>query len=388
LSGDNKVTLITDAAGVAAWADAIARAPWIALDSESNSMFVYRERVCLLQLNVAGALVVVDPLALAPTIGAAGLSVLAPWKAGLERRDRPLYLHGGEYDVAVVERDFGIALGGVYDTQQAASLLGDAKTSYGTLVESCCGVVLKKAYATYDWATRPLDDGAFAYAVDDVVYLPAVAEVVRGRVAAAGIDDEVAIANAAVADKRWTQAFDVERFWRLRDAEHMDDRATAALRRLFAWRDGAGKQEDLPPGRFMNDEVLLWLARHRPTTRAALAGSRVKGRIVDVHGDGIVAAIVAAEGDPAPRRSRPERAPPEIHAREERLKAWRRNECERRTAAEGRAIPPALVLPPRALAHLATHGAAAFDGDVDAIPAFGASRRARYGDALRAVCAG
>src|SRR4051812_35311973 len=44
---------------------AIAAAPWVALDTEANSMFVYREQVCLLQLNVAGALYMVDTLAIA-----------------------------------------------------------------------------------------------------------------------------------------------------------------------------------------------------------------------------------------------------------------------------------------------------------------------------------
>jgi hypothetical protein len=42
-----------------------------------------------------------------------------------------------------------------------------------------------------------------------------------------------------------------------------------------------------------------------------------------------------------------------------------------------------LVLPPRALDHLAQHGA----NNLDAVPQLGRRRREHYGEALRALCA-
>lgn len=47
-------TWVRDAAALAELAASMADAPWVALDSEANSMFGYRERVCLIQLNVGG----------------------------------------------------------------------------------------------------------------------------------------------------------------------------------------------------------------------------------------------------------------------------------------------------------------------------------------------
>ena len=54
---------------LAAVATALAAAPWVALDSESNSMFVYQEQVCLIQINAGGAFFVIDPLALGVVAG-------------------------------------------------------------------------------------------------------------------------------------------------------------------------------------------------------------------------------------------------------------------------------------------------------------------------------
>ncbi len=368
--------------GLATVAAALAAAPWVALDSESNSMFVYREQVCLLQINAGGAFFVIDPLALGVVAGQTPSAVLAPLRAELERIDRPLYLHGGEYDAACMRRDFGIAMGGVWDTQQAASLLGWPKTGYGSIVEALTGVVLGKAWATYDWATRPLHPEALAYAVDDVVYLPGIAETLKSAVAAADIEDEVAQANAVVAASEWNGGFDPGGMWRIRDANALGADGLRVLARLYAWRNAAAEAENLPAGRMVNNEVLLLVARHRPASLGELRKSRLKGFIVDRYGAALLEAIAQAPNDPAPLRREMLRMSPESQAREQRLKLWRREEAERRTRAEGRTVPLQLVLPARALEHLTLHGAA----DLVAVPQLGTRRSARYGDVLRGLC--
>ena len=42
-------------------ADRLREAAWLAFDTESNSMYAYQERVCLIQLNIDGLLCVLDP---------------------------------------------------------------------------------------------------------------------------------------------------------------------------------------------------------------------------------------------------------------------------------------------------------------------------------------
>lgn len=368
--------------GLAEIARALQTAAWVALDSESNSMFVHREQVCLLQLNVAGAIFVVDTLALGVDPRRTPSSALDLLREGLGRSDRPLWLHGGEYDVACVRRDFGIALGGVWDTQQAASLLGWPKTGYGSVVEQLCGVSLGKAYAQYDWATRPLDKAALAYAIDDVVYLPRVAETLKKAVEGADIADELAMQNAVVAATLWTGGFEPSSLWRLRDVERAPPYALKLLARLLRWREDAASDENVPPGRLVNNEVLLAIARHPPTSLADLKRAGVKASVLARHGDTALHAVRAADHDDVPRRPLSTPPSPAMAAREARLKAWRRDESERRARAEGRAIPLQLVLPARSLDHLRVHGA----GDLDAVPQLGARRRERYGDALRALC--
>jgi ribonuclease D len=243
-------------------------------------------------------------------------------------------------------------------------------------------VTLGKAWATYDWATRPLDPAALAYAVDDVVHLPTIAETLKAAVAAADIADEVNEANAVVSASVWNGGFDREGMWRLRDIEGASDESLKIVARLYAWRDAAAAAENLPPGRMVNNEVLLLIARHRPTSLADLKKARLKGFVTANHGAALLEAIALAKDDAAPKKPALPPLSSTVQAREQKLKAWRREEADKRTKLEERTVPLQLVLPARALDHLKVHGA----DDLAAVPQLGAKRSARYGEVLRALC--
>ena len=370
-------------------AEALGKTPWVALDSEANSMFVYREQMCLLQLNLAGDLWLVDTLALLRIEGWAGLqptgeaaprsAALDPLKEGLARTDRVLWIHGGEYDCALLRRDFGVSLGGVWDTQQAGAFLGFEKTNYGALVERCCAVVLAKGHAQYDWATRPLAPDALQYALDDVIHLPVVGEKLREEIATADLVEEHAIASAAVsATTSEGGAFDPAGFWRIKGVREVSKDHLAVLAALYAWRDGIAKGENKPPGRVVNNESLLAIVRQAPTSFQHLKRTGVKGWILSQHGEELIAAIKDAleKPDAYPQPPRHRDVDEAEEKREDRLKDWRRTETEKRK------VPMQVVLPARALDHLKRYGA----DDLAAVPQLGAKRIARYGAKLAELC--
>ena len=73
----------------------------IAVDTESNSLYAYRERVCLIQFSTHTDDYLVDPLAVAD------LSPLAPVFAdpGIEK-----VFHAAEYDLLCLYRDFQLQM--------------------------------------------------------------------------------------------------------------------------------------------------------------------------------------------------------------------------------------------------------------------------------------
>ena len=361
---------------------AMEQAAWIAIDTESNSMFVYRERVCLIQLNVEGALYLVDPLAL--TQGEAPWqaphSALERLRAPLEDRDKPKLLHGGEYDVATLARDFGIALRGIFDSQHAAFLLGWEKTGYGAVVERVTGVKLAKAHTQDDWGKRPIDKAALDYAIDDVRYLPEVSAHLKAAVTEADLEEELAVGLCAIEEKRWHGGFDPGAIWRMNGAHKLSGAQMRGLFVLHCLRDRLARRYDRPAGQFINDRVLVALATRRPEDTADLKRAGLRSALVAHHGEELMAALKNPERiddlPPFPPRPCPREPDDEEKKREANLRAWRQKESKRRQ------VTPHAVLPTRALMWLKTHGA----DDLGAVPQLGEKRARLYGDELRRLC--
>ena len=367
-------TWVKDRAGLEEVASGLAASPWHALDSESNSGFAYRERLCLLQLNAGGHLWLVDLLALGP--GERDLDLL---RAAFEDPGITTFVHGGEFDVGCLKRDYRIALRGLWDSQQAASFLGWEKTGYGALVERICGVDLPKAYAHYDWSRRPLEKGPLGYALNDVHYLPRVCESLRREVRAAELEEEVGIAHRAVEEATWNSLDPTRDFWRIKGVRGLPESALPELVALLEWREAVARRLDLPPGRVLNNELLLAVSRCRLDDLEGLRRVGLRGRRLKQHGGELLAALRSARArppevpEPPPRQKRR----PVEERRRERLRDWRRQEAERR------GVPAPVVLPPVALKHLQRWGAA----DLDSVPQLGAKRIGLYGERLRRLCA-
>lgn len=355
---------------LARMAEAVAEARELALDSESNSGFVFRERLCLLQLHAAGRNWLIDLLALP-----GGRRALEPLRDLLEDPSRRVLLHGGEFDVGCLKRDYDLHLGGVWDTQQAASYLGWTRTGYGAVVQRVCDVELPKAYTRYDWSRRPLPREVLRYAVQDVLYLPPVAAALRRWVRSADLEEEVAIAFQAVESASWNGGFRPGAVWEIRGARVLPETSKGVLVALYAWRERVAQRLDLPPGRAIHNQVLLALSRRPPTRPSQLRRLGVPRRITERWSDELLRLVGDARRNPPPLPAFPARGSIDRQAqrRGARLKQWRRREAQRR------GVPLQVVLPLASLKYLQQHGA----GDLVAVPQLGDKRIRLYGDQLR-----
>ena len=149
-------------ARLAAWPAGAA----IALDTEFVRERTYFPQLCLIQAAAGGDILLVDALAI-PDGGALTRELLSP--------ARPKILHAARQDIEALLPLTASPPPAVFDTQQAASLLGfPAQVGYAELVRLVLGVTLAKGHARTDWSRRPLSREQLAYAVDDVRYLPAL----------------------------------------------------------------------------------------------------------------------------------------------------------------------------------------------------------------------
>lgn len=235
----------------------------LALDTEFVRERTYYPKLCLIQAAAAGDVALVDALAIEDG------GALAPL---LTDPARPKLLHAARQDIEALLPVTGVPLAPVFDTQQAAALLGfPAQVGYAELVRQLLGIELAKGHARTDWVRRPLSAEQLAYAADDVRHLPALAEALEARLVAAGrrawLDQE----SAALADIALYRVEPSAAWRRLKGLERLDAPAFAAARGLAEWRERRAMARDLPRGWILPDAAIHELAMARPATREALA---------------------------------------------------------------------------------------------------------------------
>src|ERR1700704_6119962 len=89
--------LVADDDSLDRLARALAPYPVVAVDTESNSLHAYRERVCLIQFSTLAADYIVDPLRLTD------LSALSTFFAN---PDQQKIFHAAEYDLICLKRGY------------------------------------------------------------------------------------------------------------------------------------------------------------------------------------------------------------------------------------------------------------------------------------------
>jgi ribonuclease D len=297
----------------------------IGLDTESDSLYHHFEKVCLLQLaSDRGDAWLVD------TLEVRDLSALAPAMA-----DPALVkvLHGADYDVTTLKRDFRFSFASLFDTMIAARLLGRSEIGLAAVARDELGVTLSKENQKDDWSRRPLTPQQETYALADVRHLVALRERLAARLEAAGrlswLREEC---DAVAALEPSLKRKDPDAYLSTKGARRLSPRGLAALRELHGWRERRAEQTDTPAFRVLGNETLLHLAETRPA-KDLRGVPGLSPRLAERHGGELLAAIARAETLPeallpAVRRSPRPVVPEATLRRIERLKAWRAAKAE------------------------------------------------------------
>ena len=351
----------------------------IGIDTESDSMHSYFEKVCLLQVALPGdRIFLLDPLR---------VKELSPLKRRLEDPSVRKILHGADYDIVCMKRDFGINMRGTFCTMTAGLLLGLEKIGLADLVEMQFGVRLAKAFTRSDWAARPLSEGQLAYLVEDVQYLIPLAEEMDRRLREADLVEEARIECERLEERLPApREFDPWGFLRIRGSRQLPERGRAILRALVAMRETQAQEMDRPAFKIIANDTLLRIAESSPESAGKLRSLKgVTPYVMRRWGDDVMAAVKKGLEDP---ETVPDRAPPReggepgdrrmsfaAQKRHGRLKEWR-SALAKKTGRTTLAILPNVAMfdvakaPPKDLAALA------------ATPGVGFHRAGLYGEEI------
>src|SRR5262245_34208491 len=224
----------------------------IALDTEADSLHNYFEKVCLVQLSLGGEHYLVDPLG--------GLDLSGLLQA---LTDKPLILHGGDYDLRMLRASMGFRpRGEVFDTMIAAQLLGFEQIGLAALTEKFFAVTIGKEGQKSDWSRRPLSEKQLRYAVNDTRFLERLADRLHIELSARGrIPWHTESCQAMVESSGLDRARDPEQAWRIKGAGQLHRGQLAYLRVLWHWRDQHARSANLPAFKILGNQEILQLVR-------------------------------------------------------------------------------------------------------------------------------
>jgi ribonuclease D len=244
-------------AGLEAVARALESEPVVAVDLEADSMYHFKEKVCLIQMASATTSFVIDPLKLTD------FSSIRPI---FSRTDIQKVFHGSDYDVRSLYRDFGIEINNLFDTELASRFLGITETGLEAVLLNRFNVRLDKKYQKKDWSQRPLPVEMIDYASQDAIYLVLLAAQLEGELVRLGRRDWVAEECALLSRVRPNDNDELPLFIKFKGAGRLYPRSLAILESLLQFRKQMAEKKDRPVFKILSNRTLSAIATEKPTT--------------------------------------------------------------------------------------------------------------------------
>lgn len=295
----------------------LAKTTIFAVDTESNSLFAYREQVCLIQISTESEDYLIDPLALR------NIPILGPLFAN---PDIEKVFHAGEYDLICLKRDYGFEFNNLFDTMIAGRVLGRDVFGLSGMLEAEFGITLDKKWQRANWGIRPIPPAQLAYARMDSHFLLPLRERIMQELIEAdrwelAKEDFHRLERTPIPQNNG----DKEICWKLSGRQDLTSRQMAVLQRLCEYRENAAKKANLPPFKVLSNDTLVAIAQVSPTKAEELENiSGLTPHLRQRHGEGILECVAQGQRSTPPRRPSHPRKDDELILRLESLKCWRK----------------------------------------------------------------
>ncbi len=293
----------------------------IMIDLEANSMFAYRESICLIQISIPGQDYIIDPT-LGINLSGLGSIITDPVVEKV--------LHAGEYDMFLLKRQYGWQLNNLFDTMWAARILGYEKYGLANLLHTMYGLELDKKYQRSDWCKRPLLPAQLVYARLDTHYLLQLRNDLAQELTNAGRMKEAleTFEHQTLVEPKDLR-FTPHDFWNIKGVSKLNPRQKAIIRELDIFRDYHAKRKDQPPYKIIGNRALVEIARQSPTTMKQLRKvDGVSGSYIQRYGHGLLTAVDNGKKAPIPTRPKQERSSRQECKRYEALRQWRKERAD------------------------------------------------------------
>jgi ribonuclease D len=292
----------------------------IGVDTESDSLYVYHEKVCLIQLSTSNTDYLVDPLK---------INNLHPLNDVFFNEKIEKIFHAAEYDIMCLKRDFNFQFSNIFDTMIASRILSKNKFGLSNLLNEYFDLEINKKYQRANWGRRPLSEEMINYASVDSHYLIALRNILHRDLISKNLFD--------LAQEDFNRICNVESFqahktndvcWKMVKGNHLSLIQMTVLMELCNLRENLAKNKNIPAFKVIGPEVLIEIAKNCPKSIQNL--SEIKGvsaKLINKYGNDLIKCVqIGLVNQPVSRQHKIK--PSEAYMlRYESLKNWRKNKA-------------------------------------------------------------
>jgi len=241
----------------------------IALDLEHHSYRSFQGLVCIIQISTREEDFVVDTIALKEEIFR--LNEVCTNSNILK------VLHGCERDIEWLQRDFGVFVVNLFDTQKAARAIQEESISLAHILQKYCHVTVNKRYQLSDWRTRPIPEDMLHYAREDSHYLLHIKDIYQNALLTGTKTCQlldVYTASTAICRMLYREpVFHADSYLTCyrKTKGKLNPQQMECFRLLYEWRHHISKEHDESPGYTLPNKMMLKIAHDLPKDAQAVA---------------------------------------------------------------------------------------------------------------------
>ena len=220
----------------------------LALDLEAeNNLHVYGEKLCLIQIFDGTNIIIADPL----NIKNSNL------KDFFENRDILKVMYDSPNDSYILKNANNIGLKSILDLRPAVELLDYDKKDLHSIISFELHISLekKRTFQRYNWIRRPLSEEAINYAMNDVLYLLRLKDIIFRKLYRKKLLDTFMLLNLRIQNKDYTKN-PYAKYRNIKGYHSLPDEEKSLLRKAVDVREKYAKMFNMPPFHLFSKEDL------------------------------------------------------------------------------------------------------------------------------------
>jgi len=224
----------------------------IALDTEANNhMYAYGQQLCLIQIYDGTNSIIVDPY----NIDDETLRNL------FENRDILKIMYDAPNDISLLVNSKNMTIKSILDLRPGVELLNYKKKDLHSVIYAEFGVELKHKtkFQRHNWLRRPLGNEALEYALNDVLYLPRLKDIILRKIYERQLLDLFILRNIRIQNRDYFNDPKYN-YQRVKGYKSLNDQYKPLFQQLHAIREKHAKIVNMPSANIISNNLLINIA--------------------------------------------------------------------------------------------------------------------------------